>query len=109
MSYSIHFDLQPSALKVIDESPNDHVLAFLKECFKYDHQRLPDNNGHIFSWIRPHKRNNSEAKLFDALRFLLQEKLLVSIVADDWNSEPSIIEKLKKYRHTELIPVSSDK
>ncbi len=108
MAYSIYFYLKAEALLLIDAAPNRHILAFLKECFKYDYQRKPDNDNLLFSWVKPRGKDELETQLFDALRFLYQYKLVDSIVADFWNSESPIIEKLKRYWHTELIPISKD-
>ena len=87
---------------------DDHVLAFLKSNFTQDYERKQIYDEGLFSWIKPRGRDERESQLFDALGFLHQQGLVNKISADSWNSEPSIIEKLKKYDHEELIPISKD-
>ncbi|EKU97987.1 hypothetical protein Lepto7375DRAFT_7246 [Leptolyngbya sp. PCC 7375] len=108
MAYSISFYLKPESLELIDSVSDGHVLAFLKQLFEEDYQRNHITPDGLFSYVKPRGREAWERKCFDALGFLHQQGLVNEISADDWNSEPSIIEKLKKYQHTELIPISKD-
>ena len=108
MAYSIYFYIKPSALDLIDSVSDDHVLAFLKSNFTEQYEREKIYEEGLFSWIKPRKDEDRERNLFDALSFLHQQKLLNEISANDYKNELPIIEKLKKYRHTELISISKD-
>ena len=108
MAYSIYFYLDPDALELIDDVSDEHVLAFLKSRFEEKYQREHIDEDGLFSYIKPRGREDWERKCFDALAFLHQQGLVNEISANAWNSEPPIIEKLKKYGCIELIPISKD-